>query len=133
VVRAFQQGSVRSEFWEHASTVASGLRVPKPLGDFLILKAVRESGGTAIAVSDAELLDAGIQLASEEGLFVAPEGAACVSALEKLLADGTLKRDEKIVIYNTGAGLKYLEAYSTRFPRQASSEQDKLGGLITPR
>jgi threonine synthase len=133
VVRAFQLGSARSEFWEHASTVASGLRVPKPLGDFLILKAVRESGGTAIAVSDAELLDAGIQLASEEGLFVAPEGAACVSALEKLLADGTLKRDEKIVIYNTGAGLKYLEAYSTRFPRQASSEQDKLGGLITPR
>ena len=62
-----------------------------------------------------------------------PEGAACVSALEKLLTDGTLKRDEKIVIYNTGAGLKYLEAYSTRFPRQASSEQDKLGGLITPR
>ena len=133
VVRAFQQGSARSEFWEHATTVASGLRVPKPLGDFLILKAVRESGGTALAVSDAELLDAGIQLASEEGLFVAPEGAACVSALEKLLADGTLKRDEKIVIYNTGAGLKYLEAYSTRFPRLASSEQDKLGGLITPR
>jgi threonine synthase len=133
VVRAFQQGSARSEFWENATTVASGLRVPKPLGDFLILNAVRESGGTAIAVSDTELLDAGIRLASEEGLFVAPEGAACVSALEKLLADGTLKRDEKIVIYNTGAGLKYLEAYSTRFPRLASGEQDKLGGLITPR
>jgi len=133
VVRAFQQGSARSEFWEHATTVASGLRVPKPLGDFLILSAVRESGGTAIAVSDAELLDAGIQLASEEGLFIAPEGAACISALEKLLADGTLKRDEKIVIYNTGSGLKYLEAYSTRFPRTASGEQDKLGGLITPR
>jgi len=133
VVRAFQQGSARSEFWEHATTVASGLRVPKPLGDFLILSAVRESGGTAIAVSDAELLDAGIQLASEEGLFIAPEGAACISALEKLLADGTLKRDEKIVIYNTGSGLKYLEAYATRFPRTASGEQDKLGGLITPR
>jgi threonine synthase len=133
VVRAFQQGSARSEFWENATTVASGLRVPKPLGDFLILNAVRESGGTALAVSDTELLDAGIGLASEEGLFVAPEGAACISALEKLLAAGTLKRDEKIVIYNTGAGLKYLEAYSTRFPRLASGEQDKLGGLITPR
>jgi len=133
VVRAFQQGTARSEFWQNAHTVASGLRVPKPLGDFLILNAVRESGGTAIAVSDAELLDAGIRLASEEGLFVAPEGAACVAALEKLLANGTLKRDEKIVIYNTGAGLKYLEAYSTRFPRQSSGEQDKLGGLITPR
>jgi threonine synthase len=133
VVRAFEQGSARSEFWTDAHTVASGLRVPKPLGDFLILNAVRESGGTAIAVSDAELLDAGIRLASDEGLFVAPEGAACVSALEKLLANGTLKRDDKIVIYNTGAGLKYLEAYSTRFPRPASGEHDKLGGLITPR
>ena len=133
VVRAFEKGTARSEFWENASTVASGLRVPKPLGDFLILKAVRESGGTAVAVSDTELLDAGIQLASEEGLFVAPEGAACVSALEKLLQSGFLKPDEKIVLYNTGSGLKYLEAYSTRFPRTSSGEQDKLGGLITPR
>jgi threonine synthase len=133
VVRAFQQGDARSTVWQNAHTVASGLRVPKPLGDFLILDAVRSSGGTAIAVSDAELLDAGIRLASEEGLFIAPEGAACVSALEKLLADGFLKSSEKIVIYNTGAGLKYLEAYSTRFPRSAAGEQDKLGGLITPR
>jgi threonine synthase len=133
VVRAYEQGSPRSEFWQNAHTVASGLRVPKPLGDFLILNAVRASGGTAIAVSDAELLDSGIRLAAEEGLFVAPEGAACVSALEKLLANAFLKREEKIVIYNTGAGLKYLEAYSTRFPRTASGEQDKLGGLITPR
>jgi threonine synthase len=133
VVRAFEQGSARSEFWQNAHTVASGLRVPKPLGDFLILNAVRASGGTAIAVSDAELLDAGIRLATEEGLFIAPEGAACVPALERLLATGFLKREEKIVIYNTGAGLKYLEAYSTRFPRTASGEQDKLGGLITPR
>jgi threonine synthase len=133
VVRAFKKGAQRSEFWENAHTVASGLRVPKPLGDFLILSAVRESGGTAIAVSDAELLDAGIRLASDEGLFVAPEGAACISGLEKLLANGFLKKDERIVIYNTGNGLKYLEAYSTRFPRSASGEQDKLGGLITPR
>ena len=133
VVRAFERGEARSQFWDNAHTVASGLRVPKPLGDFLILEAVRASGGTAIAVSDAELIDAGIQLATEEGLFVAPEGAACVAALEKLLASGFLRGEERIVIYNTGAGLKYLEAYSTRFPRAASSEQDKLGGLITPR
>ena len=133
VVRAYEQGAERSTFWDDAHTVASGLRVPKPLGDFLILRAVRESGGTAIAVSDDELLDAGIRLASDEGMFVAPEGAACVAALEKLLAGGFLKRDDRIVIYNTGSGLKYLEAYSTRFPRAASGEQDKLGGLITPR
>ena len=133
VVRAFERGEQRSQFWDNAHTVASGLRVPKPLGDVLILDAVRSSGGTAIAVSDTELIDAGIQLASDEGMFVAPEGAACISALEKLLASGFLKRSERIVIYNTGAGLKYLEAYSTRFPRTASGEQDKLGGLITPR
>jgi threonine synthase len=133
VVRAFERGESRSQFWDNAHTVASGLRVPKPLGDFLILEAVRASGGTAIAVSDTELIDAGIQLASDEGLFVAPEGAACVPALEKLLASGFLKKSERIVIYNTGAGLKYPEAYSTRFPRSASGEQDKLGGLITPR
>jgi threonine synthase len=107
--------------------------VPKPLGDFLILQAVHQSGGTAVAVSDAELLDAGIRLASEEGVFAAPEGAACVAALEKLLGSGFLKPSERIVLYNTGSGVKYPEAYSTRFPRAAASEQDKLGGLITPR
>jgi threonine synthase len=117
VVRAYQQGAARSEFWENASTCASGLRVPKPLGDFLVLDAVRHSNGTAIAVSDEELIDAGIQLAADEGMFVAPEGSACISALEKLLQSGFLTPDEKIVIYNTGAGLKYLEAYSDRFPR----------------
>ncbi len=117
VVRAFEQGDQRSQFWDHAETVASGLRVPKPLGDFLILNAVRESHGTALAVSDAELLDSGVQLASDEGLFIAPEGAACVAALAKLLAAGFLKSDEQIVIYNTGAGVKYLEAYSPLFPR----------------
>ena len=117
VVRAFEQGAERSEFWQNATTCASGLRVPKPLGDFLILKAVRESGGTAIAVSDDELLDAGVRLAADEGQFIAPEGAACVAALEKLLANGFLKPEEQMVIYNTGSGLKYLEAYSTLYPR----------------
>jgi threonine synthase len=133
VVRAFEQGQRRCEFFENASTVAAGLRVPKPLGDFLILDALRASGGTAVAVSDAELLDAGVELASLEGIFAAPEGAACVAALRRLLAEGFLRPDESIVIYNTGSGIKYLEAYSTRFPRLAGGEQDKLGGLITPR
>ena len=120
VVRAYEQGAPRSQFWEHAETVASGLRVPKPLGDFLILEAVRASGGTAIAVSDADLIDRGIQLARDEGLFIAPEGAACVAALKKLIVSGFLNRHERIVIYNTGAGVKYLEAYSARFPRPQS-------------
>ena len=133
VVEAFERGDARCRFFENASTVAAGLRVPKPLGDFLILNALRVSGGTAVAVSEADLLDAGVELASEEGIFAAPEGAACVAALRKLLAEGFLRPEERIAVYNTGAGLKYLEVYSTRFPRHAASEPDKLGGLITPR
>jgi threonine synthase len=133
IVRAFESGAARSEFFENAHTLASGLRVPKPLGDFLVLDAVRKSGGTAIAVSDREMMDAGIELATLEGMFVAPEGGACVAALKHLLKNGFLDPAESIVIYNTGSGLKYLEAYSARFPRHDSSEYDKLGGLITPR
>ncbi|HEX3745183.1 MAG TPA: threonine synthase [Bryobacteraceae bacterium] len=133
VVRAFEEGDTASRFYDNAHTVAAGLRVPKPLGDVLTLRALRESGGTAVAVSDDEMLTAGVQLASDEGIYAAPEGAACVAALQKLLASGFLKGSDRIVLYNTGSGLKYPEAYSTRFPRTASSEQDKLGGLITPR
>lgn len=117
VVRAFQTGAERSEFWPNAKTVAAGLRVPKPLGDFLVLQAVRESKGTAIAVSDTDTLKAGARLAASDGIFVAPEGAACLAALERLIEDGFLREDERIVIYNTGSGLKYLEAYSELFPR----------------
>src|SRR5271170_2746171 len=119
IVRAFEQGKERSEFFENAETVASGLRVPKALGDFLVLRACRESGGTAIAVSDDEMIQAAIELATDEGIFVAPEGGACVAALKKLLANGFLTPEDRIVIYNTGSGLKYLEAYSPRFARSA--------------
>jgi len=133
IVRAFEENEPRSRFFENAHTVAAGLRVPKALGDFLVLEAVRASGGAAVAVSDDEMLADGIQLATDEGIYAAPEGAACVSALRKLLASGLLKSTDRIVLYNTGSGLKYPEAYSTRFPRTAASEQDKLGGLITPR
>lgn len=133
IVRAFENDESASEAWTAAHTVASGLRVPKALGDFLVLQSIRESGGTAIAVSDEAMLDAGLLLAETEGVFPAPEGGACVAAAKQLLDAGFLSRDERIVLFNTGSGLKYLEAYSTRFPRQASAEQDKLGGLITPR
>jgi threonine synthase len=133
IVRAFEANEPRSTFFENAHTVAAGLRVPKALGDFLVLEGVRASGGTALAVSDDEMLGAGIQLASDEGIYAAPEGAACVAAAQKLLASGFLKATDRIVLYNTGSGLKYPEAYSTRFPRAAAGEQDKLGGLITPR
>jgi threonine synthase len=133
IVRALREGAERSQFWEGAATIASGLRVPKPLGDFLILKAVRQSGGTAIAIQDGDLIDAGSRLAAEEGIFASPEGAACIVAAERLIRESFLKSDDRMVIYNTGSGLKYLEAYSTRFPRMAAGQTDKLGGLITPR
>jgi threonine synthase len=112
IVRAFEQHASRAEFWQNASTVAAGLRVPKPLGDGLILDILRASAGTAIAVSDEEILDAGRELASLEGIFAAPEGAACVTAARKLLASQFLKPSDRIVLYNTGSGLKYLSAYS---------------------
>jgi len=112
IVRAFEQGASHSEFWKDASTVAAGLRVPKPLGDVLILDILHASAGTAIAVSDQEILKAGRDLASLEGIFAAPEGAACVIAAKKLLASGFLKSEARIVLYNTGSGLKYLDAYA---------------------
>jgi len=132
MVRAFEQSAEHADFWQNAATVAAGLRVPKPLGDFLILEAVRDSQGTCVAVTDQELLDAGQLLAETEGLFVAPEGAACVAGLEKLLRSGFLKREEGIVIYNTGCGLKYLESYGTRFQAAEASEA-LVGGLVLPR
>ena len=133
ITRAFEENAESSQFWGDAHTVASGLRVPKALGDFLVLRAIRESGGTALSVSDEEMLDAGQEMAELEGVFPAPEGGACVAAVRQLVRTGFLKSDEQIVIFNTGSGLKYLEAYSTRFPRYVAAEQDKLGGLITPR
>ncbi len=133
VVRAFQQGAECSTFWDNAMTVASGLRVPKPLGDFLVLKAVRDSGGACIAVSDHASLQAGIRLARLDGIFPAPEGAACFAAWEQLVDSGFLSPKDRVLIWNTGSGLKYLEAYRTRFSAPAAGEAGKLGGLITPR
>lgn len=133
ITRAYQAGQPVSEFWQNAYTVSSGLRVPKALGDFLVLKAIRESAGTALSVTDEESIDAGLELARLEGIFPAPEGGACVAAARRLYETRFLKNDETVLIYNTGSGSKYAEAYATRFSRANSSEQDKLGGLILPR
>jgi threonine synthase len=133
ITRAFERGAESAEFWQGAHTVASGLRVPKALGDFLILRAIRESGGIAVSVSDEQMIDAALLMSRHEGVFPAPEGGACVAAVKNLLQTGFLTPEERILIYNTGAGLKYLETYSTRFSRQTATEYDKLGGLITPR
>ena len=132
IVKAFEEGRDDSTFWENASTLASGLRVPKAIGDFLVLRAVRESGGTCVAVSDQHLLDAGQALAETEGLFAAPEGAACIAALEILLGNGFLAADDEMVVYNTGTGYKYLENWSARFPPEPTAEE-RQGGMILPR
>jgi threonine synthase len=112
IVRAFESGQRFAEEFPNAETVASGLRVPKAIGDFLILDAIRASKGTALAVTDEELLDATREIGAAEGVFCAPEGAACLPALRKLLAAGEVETRERIVLFNTGAGVKYLEAFS---------------------
>jgi threonine synthase len=112
IVDAFERGAASADFWENATTVASGLRVPKALGDFLILAGVRETGGTALAVSDREMLETGKELASLEGIFAAPEGAATVVAARKLAARGWIKPRERVVLFNTGCGYKYAEAWA---------------------
>ena len=111
IVRAFEEGRRHAEEFQNAATVASGLRVPKAIGDFLILDALRASNGTAVAVSDDELLAAVREIGAAEGLFVAPEGAACLPALRKLIERGDVERGERVVLFNTGAGVKYLESF----------------------
>jgi threonine synthase len=112
IVRAFEEGKQTASEFPKAATVASGLRVPRAIGDFLILNALRASGGTALSVTDEELIAATGEIGASEGLFCAPEGAACLPALRKLIAAGEVGEDESVVLFNTGAGVKYLESYS---------------------
>jgi threonine synthase len=111
IVRAFEKGERFAEEFENASTVASGLRVPKAIGDFLILDAIRASGGTAVEVTDDELISAIGEIGAAEGIFAAPEGAACLPALRKLIDLGQISARETVVLFNTGSGIKYLEAF----------------------
>jgi threonine synthase len=109
IVRAFEQGQERSEMWQNARTLADGLRVPKAIGDFLVLRAVRESGGTAIAVSDRDMVHDMRELGSKEGISAAPEGGAALHALRVLLRQGLVKASDTVVVFNTGGALKYLD------------------------
>jgi threonine synthase len=111
IIRAFEKGERFADEFENASTVASGLRVPKAIGDFLILDAVRASSGAAIAVTDDELIKAVGEIGAAEGIFTAPEGAACLPALRKLIEQGSVRSGETVVLFNTGSGIKYLEAF----------------------
>lgn len=113
IVRAFEEGKRFAEEFPNAATTASGLRVPKAIGDFLILDAIRESGGTAIAVTDEELIAATAEIGADEGVFCAPEGAACLPALRKLIEQDLVNKNERVVLFNTGAGVKYLESFDS--------------------
>jgi threonine synthase len=127
IVRAFEAGERFAKEVENAATVASGLRVPKAIGDFLILDAIRESGGTAITVTDDEMLEGSREMARTTGIFASPEGGACVPALRKLLARGDVKPNEKVVLFNTGSGIKYLEAFDQNLKAVTPRSQARSG------
>jgi threonine synthase len=109
VVRAFEHGEKVSETWKDAATFASGLRVPKPYGDYIMLQILRESGGLAVSLPDEEILASLKDWARNEGIFLCPEGAAATAAYDHLLKTGYLKPEDRVVLFNTGAGLKYTD------------------------
>jgi threonine synthase len=109
IVRAFHNGEERAAPWEGATTIADGLRVPRAIGDFLILRAVRESGGTAIAVADRDMVRGILAIGKHAGVSAAPEGGAALVAIERLVANGSIKPHESVILFNTGGALKYLD------------------------
>jgi threonine synthase len=109
IVKAFSEGLDEAPFWENAQTIAHGLRVPKAIGDFLMLRALRESHGAGVAVSEAEIVQGVKDASATEGLFMAPEGGAAVAALRKLKSSGHLSADDVVVVFNTGTGYKYVD------------------------
>src|SRR5438270_3646795 len=140
IPKAFEEGKSVSEAWKDAHTFASGLRVPKAYGDYIILDIVRRSGGTAIAISDQEMLKSMLEWAREEGIFLCPEGAAATAAYDKLLANGFLNSSDEVVIFNTGTGLKYIDVISeamgitraTNGAGAAKPAERRIGGIIGP-
>ena len=141
VVKAWEEGKSSAEMWTDAATLASGLRVPKPYGDYLILDILKKSKGTAIAATDAEILEATRHWAKNEGIFAAPEGAACLVAYRKLLASKFFKPEDTVVLFNTGNGMKYLDVLdpsvgrtllSAKPPTTAKPSARQIGGIIGP-
>jgi threonine synthase len=109
IVRAFHEGTEKARLWENPYTIADGLRVPRAPGDFLMLRVLRASGGTGVSVDDAELVSDMRAMGTLEGISAAPEGAASLSALRRLIAAGRIQPDETVVLFNTGGALKYLD------------------------
>ena len=129
IVEAFERGARESEPFPDARTAAFGITVPKALGDFLVLDAVYETGGAAIAVTDEDLLAAQAELAEVEGAFICPEGAACFAALGPLRESGLIGADDEVVVLNTGAGVKYPETVTVDAPLLA--KDDRIPGRST--
>jgi threonine synthase len=133
IVKAWDEQKATAEAWANAATVAAGLRVPRAYGDYLILDILRKSQGAAVAASDEEIMEAVQHWAGKEGVFAAPEGAAALVAYRKLVASGFFKSSDTVVLYNTGSGLKYVEAiaqYTEREPARPAARQ--IGGIIGP-
>ncbi len=116
IPRAFDAGERFASPWENATTCASGLRVPTAVGDFMILDAVRESGGWAVAVEESRIADAMRRAIASEGIALCPESAACVLGIEKLVARGCISRNDRVVLFNTGAANKYIEIIPLKLP-----------------
>jgi threonine synthase len=135
VVKAWDEHRETMEMWTNAQTSAAGLRVPKPYGDREILHILKASGGTAVAVTDDEIMCAFASWAREEGIFAAPEGAASLAAYWKLRESGFLKESDRVVLFNTGSGLKYIDVIAEYFGKTKSAAKPKsrsLGGIIQP-
>ncbi len=131
IVKAWEEGKPSSEMWPNAATMAAGLRVPKPYGDYLILDILKKSKGTAVAATDAEILEATRHWAKVEGIFAAPEGAASLVAYRKLRANGFFKPEDTVVLFNTGSGLKYLDVLDAK-PAKPKPATRQIGGIIGP-
>jgi len=131
IVKAWDEGQATTEMWPHAATLASGLRVPNPYGDYLILDTLKKSGGLALAATDAEILEATRHWAKVEGIFAAPEGAACLAAYQKLLASGFFTAGDTVVLFNTGSGLKYLDVLDTKDAVKPPAAR-AIAGIIGP-
>jgi len=134
IVRALEAGEIASEMWTGAATFASGLRVPKPYGDYLILDILKKSHGTAVAATDEEILAATRHWASVEGIFAAPEGAASLVAYQKLRASGFFHADERVVLFNTGTAYKYLDMIEAQEKKASlgTPTAGNIGGIIGP-
>jgi threonine synthase len=128
IVKAWDEGKPTVEMWKDASTIAAGLRVPKPYGDYLVIDILKRSEGTAVAVSDDEIKSAFHHWARTEGIFAAPEGAASLAAYCKLRSSGFLSEKDNVVLFNTGTGLKYLDVLG----QKENPAARHIGGIIGP-